>query len=287
MRKFVIERVGDVVSYKWTIEKVLYEGKTDFQKVLIATNHYLGVFLMLDNIMQSSQWDEYIYHECMVHPAMVTCGSPQKVLLVGSAEGSATNEILKYPSLKELVWIEIDSKLRELCSKYLPYGKVNLDHRVSLKFLDAFEYLRTLPSDTRFDVVIFDLTEWNDRNPLSNRLFYKDVYQKIYNVLSEKGCFVTFCVDTSNEKVHFPNIPFSLKEIFPVCRVFHFFVPSFLTDFRFVLASKGRDPSELTEKEIKKETAPFIDTLKYYDHHTHKMIFSLPRNARRYMRTTF
>ncbi len=123
------------------VDRIRVHKSTRYQDVLIADNLYLGTFLVLDGKMQSSNFDERMKYECLVHPALVCNGSPRRVLLIGSAEGCAVREILRLPTVQ----------------------------KVSVHFMDGETFLGRAIEP--YDVIILDTTEWNELNPISNRLF--------------------------------------------------------------------------------------------------------------------
>lgn len=101
------------------VHKVHYFQKTKFQQVLIFTNKFYGKVLVLDNVLQITEYDEYFYNEAIVHIPSITHGNIKKVLIIGSGAGGALREVLRY-SVTEVVLIEIDQEVIKACSKYLP-----------------------------------------------------------------------------------------------------------------------------------------------------------------------
>ena len=102
------------------VEKVYYEGKTEYQYVQIFDNKLLGKMLFLDKKIQSAEIDEFVFHESLVHPALLTHPDPQRVLIIGGGEGATLREVLRHGSVKKATMVDIDRKLVELCQKYLP-----------------------------------------------------------------------------------------------------------------------------------------------------------------------
>ncbi len=107
------------------------------------------------------------------------------------------------------------------------------------------------------------------------------------DLLTHSGSLVTFNIDLSASPPTYPNIPKTILKTFQYASVMHFFVPSFVTDFRLVVASKRRSSRGLPKDELRKTLAPFMNDLWYYDEETHLMIFTLPKHSRRDMHTTY
>ena len=280
---------SDILKAYWKIDKILYSGNTKFQKILIAKNPYLGSFLALDGKMQSSEWDEYIYHEALVHPAMLTSYPVKRVLIIGNGEGCVTREVLKYSSVKTIDWVDLDRQVIELCRKNLPYSWKGNDPRVNMIYGDGYKFMEGVAKEKRkYDVILMDLTEYNTKIPLSNRLFSKAAIKLIKSLLSNRGSLVTQCVNVlDNGKVVRGNVPPLVNKAFKYKRTLHFFVPSFLCEYRLVLATDGIDPIKISRDRVRKVIAPFVNTLRYYDDKYHHSIITLPREARLSGRKTF
>ena len=101
-------------------KKVLLKKQTPFQEAVIADSFSFGRCLILDGEIQSAQTDEYIYHETLVHPALLTHPRPQSVLIMGGGEGATTREILKHKTVKRVHLVDLDGEVIELCKRHLP-----------------------------------------------------------------------------------------------------------------------------------------------------------------------
>jgi len=101
------------------VKETLFVGRTKFQEIAIIDTYLYGKVLLLDGIVQTTEKDEFMYHEMLVHPAMVTHPHPRKVFIVGGGDGGAAREVLKHP-VEEVVLVDIDEGVIELCQKYFP-----------------------------------------------------------------------------------------------------------------------------------------------------------------------
>src|SRR3989338_9191628 len=123
----------ELKSYKWFldylspfeghmhgIDNIVFYKQTQFQQIEILDTKSYGRCLVLDGKMQSSEVDEYIYHEALVHPAMLTHPHPEKVFIVGGGEGATLREILRHKSVKQVLMVDIDQEVVESCKLYLP-----------------------------------------------------------------------------------------------------------------------------------------------------------------------
>lgn len=145
----------------YKINDVLFAGSTSAcDEVVIATNPEYGNVLFLDKELQSSSSDEAIYHEHLVHPVLNAIDeSNLRVLIVGGGEGATAREVLKWSSVSQVVWVDIDRALVNLCRRHLAWADDEVYNDSRMTFLDQniFDYLE---SDCGvFDVIILDLPD--------------------------------------------------------------------------------------------------------------------------------
>jgi spermidine synthase len=280
--KWFIEYTDPSQAHMYGVDKYIYSGRTAYQTVEIIDTPFFGRCLILDGKIQSAEFDEYIYHETLTHPAMVLSPSPKKILVLGGGEGAMLREILRYPSVEKVVMVDIDREVVELCQKYLPSwsnGSFS-DQRVELLHVDARHYVED--TDERFDLIFSDLTEPVEDGP-SYLLFTREFYCMLTEKLSangivalQAGSFNPRLLDVHSALYH------TLRTSFKIVRSFHVFIPSFDTDWGFLFASQQIDPQSVSPAEIdrKLELINSVE-LKFYDGETHRGIFSIPKNIRR------
>ena len=148
-----------------------------------------GKGLILDGKWQSSTVDEFLYHEALVHPAMIMHQAPKKVLVLGGGEGATIREVLRWQSVEKVKMVDIDGDVVEACQKYLPemHQGAFSDSRTELVIGDALEVLDN--SEEQWDVVISDLSDPIEEGP-SFKLFTKEFYERVDRVLAPNGKFV-------------------------------------------------------------------------------------------------
>jgi len=271
------EDFGDSVSYLNRVEKVYFSGKSRFQKIDIVELGFLGKTLFLDSKIQSAQIDEYIYHEALVHPAILLHPAPKKVLIIGGGEGATLREVLKYKDIKKVVMVDIDGELVDYCKKYMPEWSNGAyeDPRAELIIGDAKKYIEE--GSENFDIIISDLTEPLEEGP-SVYLFTKEFYNKIYNRLNKKGIFVAqsgsaFMGIAQFMGTNYKTLQYVFSEVVP----YQVFIFSFSMMWGFNLGLKGLDFNEQLEKI--KDKIKNID-LKYLDFDLIKSMIVLPKELR-------
>jgi spermidine synthase len=175
--------------YAHGVSKIMAYKQTQFQEMYVVESGVYGKALVLDGKWQSCTGDEFLYHEPLVHPAMVFHGAPKNVLILGGGEGATTREVLRWKSVEKVVMVDIDGEVVEACRQHLPemhQGSFD-DPRFELVIDDALTYLDQ--STTKWDVVISDLSDPIEEGP-SFKLFTKEYYQKVRRVLAPDGYFV-------------------------------------------------------------------------------------------------
>ncbi|NEP73388.1 MAG: polyamine aminopropyltransferase [Okeania sp. SIO2G4] len=248
--------------YVHGITEVLTYKKTAYQDMYIIDTGIYGKALVLDGKWQSSTGDEFLYHEPLVHPAMIFHGSPSKVLVLGGGEGATIREVLRWQTVEKVAMIDIDGEVVEACRQYLPEMHANSfdDPRLKLVIGDALEFLET--SGEIWDVVISDLSDPIEEGP-SFQLFTKEYFEKILQVLTPGGFFVVQAgpVSLGEMKLH-TRIVNTMKEVFPYVQSYSSYVPTYGQPWGFVMGSREMinsrpDPETVNQLLREKTTGGF------------------------------
>ncbi|NBD15272.1 MAG: spermidine synthase [Cyanobacteria bacterium] len=175
--------------YVHGITETLAYQKTAFQEMYIVRSGAYGKGLVLDGKWQSSTVDEYLYHEALVHPAMIAHGNPKKVLVLGGGEGATIREVLRWHTVEKVKMVDIDGEVVAACKQHLPemHAGAFEDPRTELVIGDALAVLDS--SEEQWDVVISDLSDPIEEGP-SFKLFTKEFYEKVNRILAPEGKFV-------------------------------------------------------------------------------------------------
>ena len=141
--KWLHDEVSPDLVQLHSIKQVIYSGQTEFQSVDIIDTGSFGICLVLDGKIQSSERDEFIYHEALVHPAMLSHARPETVFIAGGGEGATLREVLFHSMVKRAVMVDIDEEVVKICQKFLPdHSRGSFqDKRIELHHVDARDYL--------------------------------------------------------------------------------------------------------------------------------------------------
>jgi spermidine synthase len=264
-----------------SIKERIYSGRSKFQSVDIINTGSFGICLVLDGKIQSSEVDEFIYHEALVHPAMLTHPRPEKVFIAGGGEGATLREVLAHKMVKRAVMVDIDEEVVSLCRRFLPSWHQNAfdDSRAELHFVDARKYLEE--SSDKFDVIIIDLVDPLEQGP-ARLLYTQEFYQIVKQKLGPTGIMSVQAEPSEWRNLdNFTAIANTLRNVFPIACPYQVHIPSFLGLWGFVTASQSLDPSELTPEEIDARISTRISKrLKSYDGLTHQAMFTIPKHIR-------
>lgn len=167
---------------------VLCETQTAYQKLVILENDTFGHVMMLDDVFQTTERDEFIYHEMLTHVPIFAHGSVESVLIIGGGDGGALEEVLKHKDIQKVTMVEIDETVVEMSKKYLTSicGNAFDDPRTDLRIADGIDFVANCKD--RYDVIIVDSTD-----PIGpgEVLFTKDFYQSCHQCLTYSGILIT------------------------------------------------------------------------------------------------
>jgi spermidine synthase len=172
----------------FSIDEPLYEEKTAYQHLVIFNNRALGRVLALDGVVQTTQADEFIYHEMMAHVPILAHGNVRRVLIIGGGDGGLLREVLHHRAIARVVQVEIDKTVIDLCRRYLPDHSQGAfdDPRSAIVINDGMDFLQQ--TNERFDVILTDST---DPDGPAETLFSRSYYAACKHCLSPGGVLVT------------------------------------------------------------------------------------------------
>ena len=264
------------------IRKVYHSSRTEYQDVVVQDGAAFGMSLVLDGKTQSTEVDEFAYHEGLVHPAMISHPGPRSVFVAGGGEGATIREALKHTTVERVVMVDIDEQVVELCRAHLPNhhrGSFD-DPRVELVYTDALAYLEG--TSERFDVVIIDVPDPLEVGP-AVMLYTKEFYAMVRERLHPGGLIVAQSGPTgpSFYEQCFSAVASTIGSVFPTVALSETFVPSFGSTWGFVIGSLGPDPSGLSIEEVDRRLAARVDgDLRYFDGATLMGMVCVPKYLR-------
>ncbi|NLL53382.1 MAG: polyamine aminopropyltransferase [Peptococcaceae bacterium] len=271
MELWYTEQHTEYVRFSIKVDKHLYSGQSEYQRIDVFEAKEFGTFFTLDGLMMVTEKDEFIYHDMIVHVPMATNLGIKKVLVIGAGDGGTIRELTRYQTIETIDMVEIDKMVVEVCRKYLPQTACRLDDpRVNIFYEDGLRFIRA--KENYYDLIIVDST---DPFGPGEGLFTKEFYGSCYKALKQDGILVN-----QHENPYYEIYASSMQrahqrimEFFPICRVYQAHIPTYPSGhWLFGFASKKFDPLNLDEKAWH---SLGLKT-KYYNTDIHKGSFALP-----------
>ncbi len=259
------------------VEAVLYDRRSSFQRITVLQTPAFGRMLLLDGAVMVTEWDEFIYHEMLVHPALFLIPEPRRVAVIGGGDGGAVREILRHPTIEHVDLVEIDPDVIAVAREFLPTISAALeDARVHIYHRDGAEFVAEAPAAC-YDAIIVDAP---DPIGIASGLFSQHFYAHCCRVLRSEGV----CVLQSGSPLHslyrqaLPRIQRLLRELFPVVAIYLAPIPTYpAVLWSFTLASPRWDPLQDFELQAALERYRLLrGSLRYYTPYLHRAAFALP-----------
>ncbi|XP_002983431.2 spermidine synthase 1 [Selaginella moellendorffii] len=279
-------------AHSFEVKKVVFEGKSDFQDVVVFDSVSYGRVLVLDGVIQLTQRDECAYQEMIAHLPLCSIENPAKVLVVGGGDGGVLREISRHESVQQIDICEIDKMVVDVAKEYFPELAVGFSNpRVNLHIADGVAFVRDAAPGT-YDAIIVDSS---DPVGPAQQLFEKPFFESMVKALRPGG---VICTQAESPWLHMPII----KDIVAACRqtfkgsVNYAWttVPSYPSGvIGFMLCSTEGPDVNFRNPVVSLDKLEMITIgeggsekrvplpLKYYNSDMHKAAFSLPMFAKR------
>lgn len=263
------------------VDKQLYSGKSEFQRIDVFESPEFGRFLTLDGYMMLTEKDEFIYHEMITHVPMAVHPSVKKVLVIGAGDGGVVRELVRYPDIEKIDMVEIDSLVVEVCKKFLPLTACRLnDPRLTIYYEDGLRFVRS--KENEYDLIIVDST---DPFGPGEGLFTKEFYGNCYKALKDDGILIN-----QHESPFYPEDASACQrahknivKTFPIAKVYQAHIPTYPSGhWLFGFASKKYHPLKDLD-EIKWNMRSL--SCRYYTTTLHKGAFYIPAYVENLLRS--
>lgn len=255
---------------QWKVIRELYSGTSEFQNIHIVETEEFGVAMILDEIMQTTAGDEFIYHEMLASVPLLSHPHPSRVLIIGGGDGGLAREVLKVPGVDTVVMVEIDPLVIEVARRFLPGHTQSLnDPRLTIQCEDGAAYVRaTAHRRDKFDVILVDSTDPEGDGP-GQFLYTPAFHTDILGALRPGGIYVQHTGAPFYNPEVLTDVSRDVTRQFPLCQVYWCAIPTYPGGiFTFTAGSLGPD---LTRPQ---RTAPY--PTRYYTPAIHAAAFVLP-----------
>lgn len=257
------------------IDKMLHEVRTEHQHLVIFENSKMGRVMALDGAIQTTEADEFIYHEMLTHVPILAHGAARNVLIIGGGDGGMLREVCRHADVERITMVEIDQSVVDMCKEYLPNHSNGAyeDPRVNLVIDDGMRFIANCTET--FDVIISDCP---DPTGPAEVLFSEGFYQACHRCLSDDGIFVaqngTPFLQIEEVKTTAKNI----QDLFADWHFYHAAVPTYIGgSMTFAWAAKNQQTRQISLETLRKRFADTGIATRYYNADIHQAAFALPQ----------
>lgn len=257
------------------VKEVLFESKTDHQHLVIFESQDFGRVMALDGVIQTTERDEFIYHEMLAHVPLFAHGSAKDVLIIGGGDGGLLREVLRHNEVERAVQVEIDQAVIDMCVKHLPNHSAGAydNERAEIVIGDGIDYVRNC--DRQFDVILSDSTD-----PIGpgEVLFTSPFYEGIKRCLKPGGVFAAQNGVAFMQPDEVTTTHKRLSPLFEDCRFYNAAVPTYVGGvMTFAWASNQPDLAQHSVDTIARRYADSGISTRYYNPGMHTGAFALPQ----------
>jgi spermidine synthase len=265
-------------GYGYTARELLATVQSPYQRVEVYDTQQFGRLFRLDGRLMTSEGEEFFYHECMTHPALLAHPNPRSVLVIGGGDGGSSEEIFKHPGIERIVMAELDAAVIDISRRYL--GAIHKgaldDPRMEIRLGDGFEYVKNCKE--KFDLVVLDLT---DPDTPAFHLYSEEFFRMCQRVLNPGGLMTmhlgspVFQADTVRKNAA------NLRKVFKHVAPLSLYIPLYGSLWCLAVASDTVNARSLTsEAAAQRLRERRISGLKYYNAELHPALFALPTFVR-------
>ena len=273
MEMWFSEMHTPIVKISIRIDRQLYSGQSDYQRIDVFDSTELGRFVTLDGSIIFSQADEFVYNEMVTHVPMSVHPQVKKVLIIGGGDGGVAREYCRYPEIEAIDVVEQDDMFVDVCRQFFPEtAKGFEDDRVNIFYEDGLKFLRKKINE--YDIIVNDST---DPFGHTEGLFTKEFYGNCYKALKDDGIMVYQHGSPfyDEDEVACRNMHRKAYRSFPISRVYQAHIPTCPSGYwLFGFASKKYHPLSDFKPERFNDRKMHTD---YYTTNLHMGAFMLPK----------
>jgi spermidine synthase len=274
----LMEPLNDSTGFYIKATRQLGEWQTRFQKMAIYETPHYGKLFRLDGFNMTSEKEEFVYHENLIHPALTAHAAPKKVLIIGGGDGGSSEEALKHPSVEQVTMVEIDGDVIEVAKEHFKAVHNGVFDNPKLRVLvdDGMKFVRE--TQERFDLIALDL---NDPMGPAEALYSLEFFQQLRAALAPGGALTLHIGSPVARPERVAELAQRLNSVFRIVRPYTMYIPLYGSLWAMAVCSDKLDPKSYTADEIDRRIeARKLQELKYYNGETHEGVFALPNFVR-------
>lgn len=272
------ERLSEATGYTYDLE-LIEAGESRYQKYEVGVSPLYGRMFRLDGCAMTSEADEFIYHENLIHVPALAHPAPQRALIIGGGDGGSADELLKYPTMAAIDLVELDEAVVQLSRRYfeavhhgaLDHSKVHIQIEDGLKFVAE----RAERGEERYDLIVLDLT---DPQGPAEALYERPFFEQCAQLLGEQGLLSLHIGPPDHQPQRVQALMARLRSVFQFVYPHFHYIPIYGALWGLAAASQDIDCGALTAAEVDRRIAERgIGELRYLDGETYRARGVLPR----------
>jgi len=274
----IMEALNESTGFHVRATRKLGEWQTKFQKMEIYETPYYGRMFRLDGYNMTSEREEFVYHENLVHPALTAHAAPRKVLIIGGGDGGSSEEALKHPSVEQVTMCEIDEDVIRVAKEhFFAVHRGAFDNpRLRVVIGDGMKFIGE--TQERFDLIALDL---NDPMGPAQPLYSTEFFHQCRAALAPGGALVLHIGAPVSRPERVADIAQRLNGVFRIVRPYTMYIPLYGAQWAMAVCSDKLDPKALTADEIDRRIEHRrLQDLRFYNGETHEGVFALPNFIR-------
>lgn len=270
-----LETLYEGYGQRFRMDKLLHEVRTEHQHLVIFENPVMGRVMALDGVIQTTEADEFIYHEMLTHVPILAHGAVKRVLIIGGGDGGMLREVTKHIGIEHITMVEIDGTVVDMCKEFLPNHSKGAydDPRLNLVIDDGMRFVAT--TEEKFDVIISDSTD-----PIGpgEVLFSENFYQACHRCLNEGGVLVTQNGTPFMQLQEVQTTAGRMRSLFADWHFYQAAVPTYIGgSMTFAWGSTDASYRKLPLETLRQRFAGSGIVTRYYNPEVHIGAFALPQ----------
>lgn len=269
------ETLYEGYGQRFMIDRTLHEDRSDHQHLVIFENARMGRVMALDGVIQTTEADEFIYHEMLAHVPILAHGLARRLLIIGGGDGGLLREVAKHRDVESITMVGVDGKLVEMCRELLPEHSKGAfgDPRLNLVIDDGLRFVET--TEEKFDVIICDST---DPVGSDEALFSEGFYQACRRCLNDGGILVAQNGAPFLQLNEVQSTARRINGLFPDWHFYQAAVPTYVGGaMAFAWGACNSESRRLSLDTLCQRFAGSGIVTRYYNPHVHLAAFALPQ----------
>ena len=276
--KVIFDWLNANAAYGFTASARLQTLQSPYQRIEVYDTPQFGRLFRLDGRLMTSEGEEFFYHECMTHPAMLTHPNPQSVLVIGGGDGGSSEELFKHPSVRRIVMAELDQAVIDISKRYL--GAIHRgafdDPRLTVRIGDGLDFVQS--TQERFDLIVLDLT---DPDTPAFHLYSEQFFRMCRAILNPGGMLTLHLGSPVFQPSTVRKNADNLRKVFSQVHPMALYIPLYGSLWCLAVASDTANPRALGAEMIAARMRDRgLTDLQYYNAELHGALFVLPNFVR-------